>query len=109
MSEEAIAKTLISLMLKGKIHTAVRFDTLRGAGGVLLPNEINLKSGGPVIGILFQKHLVPIIPTVKVIEYYNVVPEFVPLNVTEDTVELITWKFTGIVGPGRSNAVSLQQ
>ena len=33
VSEEAISKTFTSIVLKGKIQTAVRFMTLRGAGG----------------------------------------------------------------------------
>ena len=45
MSEEAISKTFTSLVLKGKIRTAVRIVTLRGVGGVLLPDNINAKSG----------------------------------------------------------------
>ena len=43
VSEEAIAKTFTSLVLKDKIHTAVRFAILRGAGGVFSPDEIDLK------------------------------------------------------------------
>ena len=52
MSEEAISKTFTSLVLKGNIRTAVRFLTLRGAGGFLLPDNTNLKSGLPVINVL---------------------------------------------------------
>ena len=37
--------------------------------------------------MLWEKHLAPVVPDVKVLEHYNVVPELVPLNIMEDTVE----------------------
>ena len=52
MSQEAFANTFTSLVLKGKIYTTVRFVILRGVGGILSPNEIDLKSGRLVIEIL---------------------------------------------------------
>ena len=52
VSEETIDNTLTSIVLKGKICIAVCFVTLRGAGTVLLPDEINLKSRRPVISVL---------------------------------------------------------
>ena len=109
MSEEAISKTFTSLVLKGKIRTAVRFVTLRGAGGVLSPDNIDAKSGQPVVDVLLEKHPVPIIPAVEVLKHYNVVPEFVPINITEDTVEQVSGQLTGAAGPGGIDVASLQQ
>ena len=43
------------------------------------------------------------------LEHYDVVPEFVPLDVTEDTVETISRKLTGAAGPGGIDASGLQQ
>ena len=43
------------------------------------------------------------------LERYDIVPEFVPLDVTEDTVDTISGQLTGAVGPGGINAVGLQQ
>ena len=90
MSEEAISKTFNSLVLKGKTQTAVRFMTLRGAGGVLLPDNINAKSGQPVVDVLWDKHLAPIISDVEVLNHYGVVPEFVTINITEDMFEQVS-------------------
>ena len=45
ISEEVISKIFTSLVLQGKIQMAVRFLTLRGAGGVLLPDNTDAKSG----------------------------------------------------------------
>ena len=66
--------TFASLFLKGKICTAVRFVTLRGVGGVLLLDNIDLKLGQLVIGVLRQKHQEPIVPAVEVLEYVSNVP-----------------------------------
>ena len=109
ISEEMISKTFISLVLKGKIQMAVRFVTLQGAGGVLSPNVTDTKSGRPVIDVLWQKYLVPIVPAVEVLDHYNAIPEFVPLKVTENTVETISGRLTGAAGPGSINAAGLQQ
>ena len=87
MSEEAISKTFTSLVLKGKIRTAVRLVTFRGAGSVLSPENMDAKSGQPVVDVLRVKHPAPIVPNVRVLEHYDVVPEFVPIDITEDTVE----------------------
>ena len=90
ISEEAISKTFTSLVLKGEIRMMVRFMTLRGAGGILSPDVTSPKSGQLVIDVLREKHLTSIVPDIKVLEHYDVVPEFAPLDVTEDTVETIS-------------------
>ena len=89
MSEEAISKTFTSLVLKGKIRTVIRFMTLQRAGGVLSPDDIDAKLGRPVVDVLWEKHpaLIAPVPNVEVLEHYDVVSEFVPINITEDTVE----------------------
>ena len=109
MSEEAITKTLTFLVRKGKIYTAVHFVTLQGELGVFLLNDIDLKLGQPVINMLYQKHLARIVPVIEVFKHYNVVPELVPLNVTEDTIESISGKLSGIASSDRIDAASLQQ
>ena len=109
MLEETISKTFTSLVLKGNIRAAVRFVTLQGAGGVLLPNDIDANLGQPVINVLREKHLAPIVLEVEALEYYDVVPEFVPLDITEDTVEQISGQLTGAADPGRIDVAGLQQ
>ena len=105
--EKVITKTFTSLMLKGKIRTTMRFVTLRGTGGVLLPDEIDLKSGQPVIDVLRQKHLALIVPNVKVLDHYNVVPESVPFDFNKYTIELISGKLTNAVSLGGIGAAGL--
>ena len=57
---------------------------------VLSPDDIDAKLGQPVVDVLWEKHPAPIIPDVKVLEHYGVVMEFVPINITEDTVKQIS-------------------
>ena len=59
--------------------------------------------------MLRQKHPAPIVPDVEVLDHYNVVPEFVPIDITEDTVEQISGQLTGAAGLGGINAAGLQQ
>ena len=109
MSEEAISKTFTSLVLKGKIRTAVRFMTLRGAEGVLLPDNIDAKSGRPVVNVLQEKHLAPIASDVGVLEEYDVVLEFVPIDITENAFKQVSGRLTGAADPGGIDAAGLQQ
>ena len=95
VSEEAISTTFTSLVLKGKIRTVVRFATLRRLGGVFLPDNIEAKLGRPVVDLLQEKHPAPIVSDVKVLEHYDVVPEFVLINITEDTVKQVFRRLTG--------------
>ena len=56
MSEETIAKTFTSMVLKGKIRQAMKFATLRGEGGILKATDLDLKSGKPVLEVLESNH-----------------------------------------------------
>ena len=96
-----------SLTLKGKIRTVVRLVTLQGMEGILLSGDTNIKSGQLVIDVLWKKHLAPIIPAVEVLKCYNVVPEFVLLDVTKDSVEIISGRLTGTASPGGITAAGL--
>ena len=79
------------------------------AGDVLLPDEIYLKLEQTVIDVLFQKHLAPIVPAVEALEHYDVIPEFIPLNIIKVTVDLIFGKITDNAGSCRINTAGLQQ
>ena len=85
----------------------MRFITLRSKRCVLSPDDTDAKSGRPVFGVLWEKHLALIVPNVEVLEYYVAVPEFVPLDVTEDTVETISGQLTGAAGTGGINTAGL--
>ena len=57
MPVEDRAKTYYSLVLHGKLWTAVRWITEREKGGVLLPEDKCTKTGERVVEVLRTKHL----------------------------------------------------
>ena len=75
MSDEKVEKTFESLVLKGKIRSAVRFATMRGKGGVLAPDATDEKTGLTVLEVLKGKHPEAIIPDAEVLEEYPEVPD----------------------------------
>ena len=109
MSDEKVAKTFESLVLKGKIRLAVRFATMRDKGGVLAPDATDEKTGLTVLEVLKGKHPEAIIPDAEVLEEYPEVPDMVPLDTTSDTVVEVAAKLSGAGGPGWVDAVWLQQ
>ena len=108
MSEETIAKTFTSMVLKGKIRQAVRFATLRGEGGVLKATDIDPKSGKPVLEVLDSKHPKAVIPPVEELEEYDEVPAMMELDITSDTVTQVAAKLSGAGGPGGVDSIALQ-
>ena len=74
-----------------------------------MTDDVNAKSGQPVVDVLPEKHLAPIVPDIEVLEHYGVVLEFVPINITEDTVEQISGQLTGVAGQGGTDVAGLQQ
>ena len=109
MSDETIAKTFTSMVLKGKIRAAVRFATLRGEGGVLKATDVDSKTGKPVLEVLQSKHPPAVIPPVEELEDYEVVPDMLELDITADTVTEVAAKLSGAGGPGGVDAIALQQ
>ena len=67
MSDEAIAKSFTTMVLKGKIRQAVRFATLRGEGGVLKGSDVDSKTGKTVLEVLHSKHPEAVAPDATVL------------------------------------------
>ena len=62
MSDKKVAKTSETLVLKGKIRSAIWFATMRDKGGVLALGAIDEKSGKTVLKVLKGKHPEGVIP-----------------------------------------------
>ena len=62
-----------------------------------------------MINVIWKKHPASIVAAVKVLEHYDVVPEFLPLDVTTYTVETISGRLTGAASPGRIATTGLQR
>ena len=77
-------------------------------GGVLQMNDLNIKSGLPVLDVLKPKHPEAVISPPEVLEDYKSVPSFAPLDITACTVEGVARKMSGGAGPGGVDSIALQ-
>ena len=103
-------KTFTRMVLQGKIRQAVRFVTERGQGGALAAEDMVQNKDGTessVDEILISKHPDAIIPEVGVLEEYTETPEFVTLDVTDETVTKVAANLSGSGGPGGVDAMGL--
>ncbi len=105
---EQRAKIYNRLVLQGKLRTAVRWLTEREKGGVLLPGDTDEKTGENIFDVLKSKHPAATDPDPSEMEDYEILPDFVDLDVTEDTVEQVARRLSGSAGPGGSDAQALQ-
>ena len=71
-------------------------------------DDLDAKSGLPVLDVLKSKHPEAIIPPTEVLEDYESVPSFVPLDITACTVESVARKMSGGAGPGGVDSIALQ-
>eukprot|EP00978_Attheya_sp_CCMP212_P030173 scaffold109998_cov63-Attheya_sp.AAC.2 len=107
-TQEQREKIFENLMLQGKLRQAVRFVTEREKAGIMIPTDIDEKSGLPVIDALRSKHPPARIAEVEDLEKYGTLPEFVRVNITDETVEKVVRCLSGPAGPGGTDATSLQ-
>jgi hypothetical protein len=87
MSPEQRAKIFNQKMLQGDVKGAVKFLTETEKGGVLMPNDIDKKTGDTVEEVLKSKHPDARIPDISQLPKYDETPEFVDVDITEDVVE----------------------
>ena len=103
------AQTYHSLVLRGKLRTAVRWITKQDTGGVLQPGDRCTKTGDRVMEVLRAKHPEARTPTAVSLESYpDRPPELTPVDITNDTVTAVVGRLSGGAGPGGNDSVSLQ-
>jgi hypothetical protein len=107
MDDQEIARTYNRMVLQGKLRQAVRWITQRHKGGILYPDDIDIKTGMPVIDVLKSKHPEARVPDVGDLPHYDETPEFVDVDITADTVESVARKLSGSAGPGGIDSVGL--
>ena len=109
-TEEQRHRTFSNLFQRGKLRDDVIFFYKWETGGILKPNE--LASGKmcvmeeTVAMVLVGKHLHEPPPRYT-LEVYKKTPIFIPAEITEDVVESVTWKISGILGPGGTDLEAL--
>ena len=81
-------------------------------GGVFLINEQESESmvfiDKTVLGVLTGKYPPKRKPHRYMLESYGETTVFIPVDMTEDLVELVAWKFWGSAGPGGTDLEALQ-
>ena len=103
------AQTYHSLVLRGKLRTAVRWITERETSGVLQPGDQCTKTGDQVMEVLRSKHLEAQTPGAANLDSYpGHPPELTPVDITEDTVTAVAGRLSRGAGPGGTDLVSLQ-
>ena len=103
------AQTYHSLVLHGKLWTAVRWITERETGGVLQPGDRCTKTGDRVMEVLRTKHPEARTPTVASLNHYKGRPlELTPVDTTKETETAVAGRLSGGAGPGGADSVSLQ-
>ena len=108
-SEEHRAQNFHSLVLQGKLRTAVRWITDRETGGVLQPAERYTNTGERVMEVLHTKHLEALPPTVASLDLYPDCPlEIVLVDITNNTLTSVVGRLSGGDGPGGTDSVRLQ-
>ena len=99
------AQTYHSLVLRGKLRSAVRWITEREPGGVLQPGRRCEKTGDRVLEVLRAKHPEARPPTAaSLTPYTGCPPELTPVDITNDTVTAVVGRLLGGAGPGGTDA-----
>jgi hypothetical protein len=106
---EQRTKTFHQKVLRGNLYGAVRYLTEWEKGGILSPDDINEKSGNPVQSVLESKYPDVQIPGADALTGYLFLPDFVDLNITEDTIKVTARRLSGGAGLGGTDAHALQQ
>ena len=106
---ELWAQTYHSLVLRGKLRTAVMWITERETGRVLQPGHRYTKTGDRVMEVLHAKHPEARTPTAASLDSYpDRPPELSPVDITDDTLTAVVGRLSGEAGPGSTDSVLLQ-
>ena len=105
-------QTFLKLFLKGKLREVIQFVYEREKGGVLQPEQLDEDKTGTinetVTSFLEVTQPRKTIPSCATLETYEQTPIFIPIDITEEAVELVTRKLSEISVPGGTDSESLQ-
>jgi hypothetical protein len=96
-------------VLRGNIRGAVRYLTDREKGGILYPDDLDEKTGNSVLSVIESKHPNARTPNADTLTAYPDLPDFVDLDITEDSIEVTARRLSGGAGLGGTDAHALQQ
>jgi hypothetical protein len=108
VTAEQRAKIFHRKMLRGDVRGAVRYLTEREKGGILLPDDIDEKSGNTISEVLESKHPDARTPDANSLPKYSNTPDFVDVDITEESVEKVARRLSGSAGLGGTDSHALQ-
>lgn len=108
-TDEQRAEIFNQKMLRGDIRGAVRFITEREKGGILMPDDIDEKTGDSVENVLRSKHPEARIPKATDLPSFTNLPDLVELDITTDHVSTVASRLSGSAGLGGVDSITLQQ
>jgi hypothetical protein len=76
----------------------MRYITERGKGGILYPDDIDENTKNMVQSVLESKHPDARTPGVNAMTDYLFLPDFMDLDITEDSIEVTAWRLSGGAG-----------
>jgi hypothetical protein len=104
VTTEQCTKTFHRKMLRGDVRGAVRYLTDREKGGILLPGDVNEKSGDSVAEALKSKHPHARIPDASSLTKYPITPNFVDVDICEEAVITVARWLSGSAGLGGTDS-----
>lgn len=107
LADNERAKIFASLLTRGKIKEAMRFAREREKGGVLLPDDIEEKSGSFAKDALKSKHPHARDADLGDIPEFPECPEFQGIAVDADIVEIVAKKLSDSHGPTGAGASTM--
>jgi hypothetical protein len=82
--------------------------TERDKGGILLPDDVDEKTGNTISEVLESKHPHARILDANSLPKYNQTPNFVNVDITEEAVKKVARRLSGITGLGGTDSIALQ-
>jgi hypothetical protein len=95
------------MFMQGKLRQAVRYLTDREKGIIMMPDENDDKTGDSVATVLESKHPDARVPNVSFLPTFPNTPDFMDLDITEDSVEKVAGRLSGSAGLGGTDAQAL--
>ena len=101
-------KFFIKKVFRGDLCKAIQFLTEREKRGVVLPKERCSKTQQPALEVLKGKHPSGKTSNPSHFPFFEETPEFVDIDITEDTVEKVSSNLSGAGGLGGTYSLTLK-
>jgi len=98
----SLARRYDAMVLGGKVRAAVWMVTDRGTGGPYRPNDLDSKSGQPVINVLRDNHPDCVVPSEEAFDAYpdaDNLLDTMPLYCYEECIAKAAARLSGGAGP----------